>query len=67
MLSELLQVAAPYGPVALLCVYFIWREEKRDRREADRETRREAMDKDRIDADVKLAIAMTLLAERSRQ
>jgi hypothetical protein len=66
MISELLQVAAPYGPVGMFLAYFVWRDERRDRREERRELRREEMDKDRIEADLKVAVAMTLLAERHR-
>ena len=71
MIEQLLAVATPYGPVGLLCVYFIWKEDKRDKREGVREgrdddsaARREQWIKDRIEADLALARSMTMLAER---
>lgn len=63
-LNGLLSLAAPYGPVGLLCVYFLYREEKRDRREKAREDRHEEMEEKRIEADKSLAVSLAILAER---
>ena len=54
------------GPMGVLCCLLLWRDWKRDEREAEREKRREQADKDRTDADKALAASMTLLAERIR-
>lgn len=62
--NALLTLAAPYGPVGLLCIYFLYREEKRDRREKEREERHEGMEEKRIEADKSLAVSLAILAER---
>ena len=64
MISDLLAVAAPYGPVGLICVYLVWRQHRSDGREDKRDERLEAIMKDRAESDKDLAVAMTLLAER---
>ncbi len=71
MFEQLLAIAAPYGPVGLLCLYFVWKEDKRDKTEAAREERmaiqeskREEWAKDRTEADLAMARSMTMLAER---
>lgn len=64
MIGDLLAVAAPYGPVGLICVYLIWRQQRSDSREDKRDERLESIMKDRADSDKDLAVAMTLLAER---
>ena len=74
MIEQLLAVATPYGPVGLLCVYFMWKEDKRDKhdalhatRMAERDVQREQWIKDRIDADLAMARAMTILGERIKR
>lgn len=71
MLETLMAIAAPYGPVGLLCLYFMWKEDKRDKsdairaaREADQESKREQWAKDRAEADLAMARSITILAER---
>ena len=64
MVEALIEYVAPYGPVALMCLYFVWREEKRDKSDSARETRRDELAQQRVVADTALAVAMTLLAER---
>lgn len=64
MIGELLQVAAPYGPVGLLCLYLLWRQHRNDAREDKRDERLEAILKAGAESDKDLAVAMTLLAER---
>ena len=66
MIEQLLTVAAPYGPVGLLCVYLVWRQSRTDKREDKRDERLEGILADRAEADKDLAVAMTLLAERVR-
>jgi hypothetical protein len=66
MISDLLAVAAPYGPVGLICVYLVWRQQRTDRREDKRDERLETIMEARAEADKDLAVAMTLLAERVR-
>jgi len=63
-LSELIAVAAPYGPVGLFCVYLAWREHCRDKREEKRVERDEEIRTNQAEADKELATALTLLAER---
>lgn len=65
-MEQILQALLPSGPLGVICAVLLWRDYKRDERDAEREIRREAIDKDRTAADKSLAIAMTLLAERLR-
>lgn len=53
MIEDLLALAQNYGPPGMLLAYMIW--DKLGQRKVDRE---------RIDADLKMATAMTLLTER---
>jgi hypothetical protein len=62
--DEIIQALLPSGPLGIVCAVLLWRDWKRDEREAAREIRREAIEKDRIEADKSMAVAMTLLAER---
>ncbi len=55
---------AAAGPSGIICAWLLWRDTKRDTRDDARELRREAIEKDRIDADKALATSMTMLAER---
>lgn len=52
------------GPFGVICAVLLWRDWRRDERDAAREKRRENMEAARIDADKALAVAMTLLSER---
>lgn len=50
--------------MGIVCAILLWRDWKRDERDAEREVRREDIEKERIEADKSMAVAMTLLAER---
>lgn len=52
------------GPFGIICAVLLWRDWKRDEREVEREIRREAIEKERIEADKALAVSMSLLTER---
>lgn len=64
MTEQILAIAASYGPAGLMIAYFVWREEKRDRRDEKRTERIEQILSDNAEADKETAKALTLLAER---
>lgn len=65
-MTDLITALAPYGPVGLFCAYLIYREQVRDRRDAKRDERIEAIMKDSTESNKDLTVALTVLAERVR-
>lgn len=65
-MTDIFSLLAPYGPVGLLCGYFIWREQVRDRRDDKRDQRIEDIMRDNTEANKDLTVALTILTERVR-
>lgn len=64
MTEQILAIGASYGPAGIIIAYMAWQQNKRDDRDDKREARRVEMDQERIEADLAMARAITLLATK---
>lgn len=62
--GDIMKLAAEFGPSGVIIGYLMWERYSRDRREEKKDEQRGTIEKERIEADLEMARALTLLSER---